>query len=328
MSIHEVQVLGIGVKHARNLEENTTRHLEEQLPEDEASADTQPTTNLTTGTRNEFSKPILEGLLKLILEDWEEKPLRCLLEEDLPGDKGDTTSEDFEPNKILKCLQTPFSMHKNPLYTKTSAMAMQEKPSVVGGHPEGSKPQQPFEANSSYLNARNSIGSPTPRANPNPFNTFSGVNPGIPNFGYGWNGGFHYTPYPILGYQLNNMMQYSMPGNTFGFGGLFSTPFPNNKTPCMPNFNNIYGGRDNTNNNGNNGNGGSRSKNSGHNGNGGNNNGGNNNNGCNLNGSNVQNGPSVFHFPDTSLKHLKYEGYIDPSEHLALFLNNVEQRGI
>eukprot|EP01018_Ginkgo_biloba_P000530 Gb_17479 [translate_table: standard] len=192
-------------------------------------------------------------------------------------------------------------------------MATQEKLSAIGGHPEGSKPQQPFGVNNSYLNARNLTGSPTPGTNPIPFNLFSGgstsqmptsppfnpfatcgptsgigggynpmsfgmppyknfgVNPGMPNFSYGWNGGFPYTQYP---------------------------------TPS---------------------NGGSRSNNSGHNGNGGNsgnNNGGNNNNGDNLNGSNAANGPSVFQFPDTSLQHLKYEGHTHPSKHLALFLNN------
>ena len=159
-----------------------------------------------------------------------------------------------------------------------------------------------------------------------------GVNAGMPNFGYGWNGAFPYTPYPIPGYLPNNMMQYPLPGNAFGFGGSFTNPFPNNGTPCMPNSNN----NNNTSNNGNNSNGGSRNNNNGHNrngGNGGNNhggsgNGGNNNNGGNLNGGNASNGPSVFQFPDTSLQHLKYEGYTDPSEHLALFLNNVEQQGI
>eukprot|EP01018_Ginkgo_biloba_P008512 Gb_04262 [translate_table: standard] len=116
-----------------------------------------------------------------------------------------------------------------------------------------------------------------------------GFNPGMPNFGYGCNGGFPYTPYLSLG------------------------------------------GIDNTNNSGSNGSGGSGSNNSSHNRNGGNNNGrnghgGNNNNGGNLNGNSPSNGPSVFQFLDTSLQHLKYEGYTDPFEHLVLFLNNVEQR--
>eukprot|EP01018_Ginkgo_biloba_P015436 Gb_17846 [translate_table: standard] len=132
-----------------------------------------------------------------------------------------------------------------------------------------------------------------------------GFNPGMPNFSYGWNGGFPYTPYPILGYQPNNMMQYSILGNTFRFGGLFATPFPNNRTSCMPNPNNNYRGISNTSNNSNNNNNnnvGSGSNNSSHNGNSGNNNGG------NPNGSSASNGPSVFQFPDTSLQHLKYEG--------------------
>eukprot|EP01018_Ginkgo_biloba_P017665 Gb_36966 [translate_table: standard] len=152
---------------------------------------------------------------------------------------------------------------------------MQEKSSASGGHPERSKPQQPFRVNDSYLNVGNSIGSPAPGTNPNPFNIFSGgstsqmptsppfnpfatcsptsdigggynpmsfgmqqyekfgVNPGMPNFSYGWNERFPYTPYPIRGYQPNNMMQYSMPGNAFGFGGPFSTPFSNNETLSM-----------------------------------------------------------------------------------------------
>eukprot|EP01018_Ginkgo_biloba_P023197 Gb_26777 [translate_table: standard] len=67
--------------------ENTTRHIEEQMPEDEALTNTQPTTNLATGMKNDFSKTILEGLRKLILDDQEEQPLRSLSEADLPGDK-------------------------------------------------------------------------------------------------------------------------------------------------------------------------------------------------------------------------------------------------
>eukprot|EP01018_Ginkgo_biloba_P009687 Gb_04618 [translate_table: standard] len=311
-----------------------SRQAEELLLESKTPIDTQPTTNLATSMRNDFLKPILEGLRKLMLDDREEQPLQCLSEEDLTGDKGDTTSKDFEHDKILKHPRTPFNMHKNPLYTKTFAMDSQEKLTAVRGHPEGSKPQQPFGVNSSYLNAGNSIGSPTPGANPNPFNIFNGgstsqmptsppfnpfstcdptsgigqtnlfrsqqapanqktssnssgqtnqfgslpmenpttgggynlmsfsmpqyeifrFNPRMPNFSYGWNGGFRYSPYPILGNQPNNMMQYSMPRNAFGFEGPFATPFPNNRTPCMPNSNNNYGGVDNTNNNSNNGN--------------------------------------------------------------------------
>eukprot|EP01018_Ginkgo_biloba_P005127 Gb_19457 [translate_table: standard] len=161
-----------------------------------------------------------------------------------------------------------------------------------------------------------------------------GVNPGMPNFGYGWNEGFPYTPYPIPRYQPNNMMQYSMLGNAFGFGGLFATPFPHNRTLCMPNPNNNYrgsGNSSNSSNNSNNGNRGRGSNNNGHNGdggNGGNNNGGDNNHCGNLNESNASNGPSMFQFPNTSLQHLKYKGHTNPYEHLALFLNNVEQRGI
>eukprot|EP01018_Ginkgo_biloba_P015427 Gb_26976 [translate_table: standard] len=102
------------------------------------------------------------------------------------------------------------------------------------------------------------------------------------------NGALPYTPYPILGYTPNNMMQYPIPRNAFGFGGMFNTQFPNNGTPSMPNLNSNYGGSNNTSNNSNNGNGGSGSNNNGHNGNDGNNhsgsgNGGNNNNGGNLN---------------------------------------------
>ena len=110
----------------------------------------------------------------MILDDREEQPLWCLTEEDLQGDKGDTTSEDSEPNKTLKRPRTPFSTHKNPLYVKTSTMATQEKTNATRGHPEGSKPQQPFGANSSYLNTGNSTESTTPSANQNSFNIFSG----------------------------------------------------------------------------------------------------------------------------------------------------------
>eukprot|EP01018_Ginkgo_biloba_P027929 Gb_38489 [translate_table: standard] len=295
------------------------------MPEDEVSTDTQPTTNLANNTRKDFLQPILEGLHNLILDDQEEQPLWCLTEEDLQGDKGDTTSEDSEPSKTLKHPQTPFSMHKNPLYVKTSPMATQEKTNANRGHPEGSKPQQPFEAKGSYLNTGKSTESTTPGANQNSFNIFSGgatsqmpaspfnpfatcgptsdigqtnlfesqqaptnqktpsnssnptnqsgstpvtnpttgggynptlfgmpqygnlgINAGMPNFGYGWNGAFPYTPYPTPGYLPNNMMQYPLPGNAFGFGGSFTNPFPNNGTPCMPNSNN----NNNTSNNG------------------------------------------------------------------------------
>eukprot|EP01018_Ginkgo_biloba_P036227 Gb_41261 [translate_table: standard] len=321
------------------------------------------------------------------------RPIEQIPKEDLPRDKGDTTSEDSEPDKTLKHLQTLFNKHKNPLYTKTSAMSMQEKMNATGGHPEG------IQTIATLRSTGNSTGSTTPSANQNPFNIFNGgatsqmpaspfnpfatcgptsntgqtnlfesqqaptnqktpsnssgptnqsesmpvasliagrefnpmlfgmpqyknfgVNPGVPNFGYGWNRAFPYTPYPITGYPPNNMMQYPIPRNAFGFGGMFNTPFPSNETPSMPNTNNNYRGS------GNNGNGGSGSNNNGHNGN--SCNGGNNNNGGNLNKGNASNGPSVFQFPDTSLQHLKYEGYTNPSEHLALFLNNVEQRGI
>eukprot|EP01018_Ginkgo_biloba_P002316 Gb_29664 [translate_table: standard] len=220
-------------------------------------------------------------------------------------------------------------------------MAMQEKMSASEGHPEGSKPQQPFRSNSSCLNEGNSIGSPTPNTNPNPFNIFGGgstsrmptsppfnpfatcdptsdigqvnffgsqqapttpkpssntsrptnqfgnpplanpisrggpnpmsfgmppygnygfiprANPRMPNFNYGFNGGFPYTPYTIPSYQLNNMMQYSMAGNTIGFGRPFTPPFTNG-TPSMPNSSNNYGGNGGNggNNNSCNGNGG------------------------------------------------------------------------
>eukprot|EP01018_Ginkgo_biloba_P039163 Gb_28714 [translate_table: standard] len=304
--------------------------VEELLPD--LAIGTRLATKLATGMRNDFSKPILEGLHKLMLDDREEQPLRCSSEEGLPRDKGDIVSEDPKPGKILKSLRTPFNMHKNPLYTKSFAMATQEKTSAFGVHPKESKPQ-PFRANSSCLNAGNSTRSPTPSANPNPFNMFIGgptsqmptfqtFNPfatcgptssmgqtnlvilRLPNYGYG----FRYTSYPVPGYQLNNMMQCSMPGNSFGFGGPFALSFTNNGTLCMLNSNNNYRGIDNNDNSGNNG----------HNGNIG-----------NINdGSNTFNNPNMFQFPNTSLQQLKYEGYVDPFEHLALLLNNIVQRGI
>eukprot|EP01018_Ginkgo_biloba_P001241 Gb_28663 [translate_table: standard] len=141
---------------------NTKRHVEEQMPEDEASIATQPTTNLANSTRKDFSQLIFEGLRNLILDNREEQPLRCLTEEDLQGDKGDTTSKDSEPSKTLKRPRTPFSTHKNPLYVKKSTMATQEKTNATRGHPEGSKTQQPLEANGSYLNTGNSTESTTP----------------------------------------------------------------------------------------------------------------------------------------------------------------------
>eukprot|EP01018_Ginkgo_biloba_P002319 Gb_29668 [translate_table: standard] len=136
---------------------------------------------------------------------------------------------------------------------------------------------------------------------------------GMPNYDYGFNKGFPYTPYPVTSPQFNSMMQYPMLGNSFRFGGPFSLT---NGTPSMPKSSNNYGG---INNNSNNGNGG--------------NNNGNNNNGVENNhnnhhvnnGSSAFNGSNVFHFPNTSLQSLKYEGYGDLSENLA---NNIAQRQI
>eukprot|EP01018_Ginkgo_biloba_P039716 Gb_39943 [translate_table: standard] len=158
-----------------------------------------------------------------------------------------------------------------------------------------------------------------------------GANPRMPNFSYGFNGGFPYMLYPIPSYQLNDMMQYSILGNTFGFVGPFPTPFTNNETPIMLNPNNHHGGINNNGHNDNGSNSNSHNDNGGNGGNGGNNNScnGNGGNGDNINdGGSASNGPNVFQFSDTSLQHLKYEGYSNPSKHVALFLNNIVQQGI
>eukprot|EP01018_Ginkgo_biloba_P018654 Gb_35308 [translate_table: standard] len=328
--------------------DNTIRQVQERLPEDEASTDTQPTSDLATNDR-------------------EEQPLWCMYEEDLTGDKGDTTSEDSETNKILKRPQTPFSTHKNTLYTKIFAMATQEKSSAIEGHPEGSKLHQPFRVNSRYLNARNSTGSPTPGGNPNPFNIFNGGStsqmPTSPSF----NPFVNSCPTSDIGqtYLFESQqapMNQKTSSNSSGQTNQFGSPPVANPTARggynpmsfdmpqyenfgfnlgMPNFSYGIDNTSNSGNNGNNSNGGHGSNNSGHNGNNGNGsnnnscnsnggygNGGNNNNGVNLNGSSASNGPSVVQITNTSLQHLKYEGYTNPSEHLALFRNNIEQRGI
>eukprot|EP01018_Ginkgo_biloba_P036903 Gb_03113 [translate_table: standard] len=234
---------------------------------------------------NDFSKLILEGLRKLMLDNWEEQPLRYL-SEDLPGDKGDIVSEDSELDKILKRLQTPFNTHKNSLYTKSSTMAMKEKSSASRGIPTlganpnpfntfkgGPTPQMPtsqtFNPFATYgptTTNPNSGGAP----NPMPFELLQfrnyefnlGENLGMPNFSYGFNEGFHYTPYLVPGYQLKNTMQYPLSRESFRFGGPFALPFTNNRTPSMLNSNNNYGGIGNSGSSGNNGNGGNGSSNS------------------------------------------------------------------
>eukprot|EP01018_Ginkgo_biloba_P033463 Gb_39326 [translate_table: standard] len=134
----------------------------------------------------------------------------------------------------------------------------------------------------------------------------------MPNYDYGFNKGFPYTPYPSTSHHFNHIMQYPMTGNPFSFGGPFAPPFTNNGTPSMPTPSNNFKGSGDNSNGGNN--------NSGDYNNGGNNN---NNHHNTNNGGGTSNGPNSFQFADIFLQHLKYEGYGDPSEHLALFLNNI-----
>eukprot|EP01018_Ginkgo_biloba_P019939 Gb_23242 [translate_table: standard] len=150
-----------------------------------------------------------------------------------------------------------------------------------------------------------------------------GVVPGMPN-SYGFNGGVPYAPYPAMGHHFNNMMQYPMARNSFNFGNPFASPFTdNNGTTSGPTPSNDFGGIENNGHNGNSGNGGYI--------NGNNSDGGRNNNSndhSNNNGSGAYNGPSMFEILNTSLQHLKYEGYGDLFEYLALFFNNIAQEGI
>eukprot|EP01018_Ginkgo_biloba_P040182 Gb_03082 [translate_table: standard] len=132
-----------------------------------------------------------------------------------------------------------------------------------------------------------------------------------------------------MGNNINNNR-----GNPNMFRGLFSNHGSNNYEHFHENknFNFTQSGNYNgsLNNRGyyNGGNGGNPNRGS-HDGNPNNGNNGGNNGGCNRCNCRHNGGPTlVYVAADNSLSHLVYEGHYDPSEHLALFLNNTAQQHI